>query len=125
MKIVRYFFVGFMAAAVDIGIFTVAVQGFGFDWFFVALFSFALATLANYLLSVRYVFESGVRFKKRAEMSLVFLVSGIALTINQSFLWLLIETADINEVLSKLIASVSVFLWNYAARSRFIFKALR
>ena len=125
MKIVRYFFVGFVAASVDIGIFTVAVKGFGFDWFFVALFSFALATLANYLLSVRYVFESGVRFKKRVEMSLVFLVSGIALTINQSFLWLLIERANINEVLSKLIASASVFLWNYAARSRFIFKALQ
>ena len=125
MKIVRYFFVGFVAASVDIGIFTVAVKGFGFDWFFVALFSFALATLANYLLSVRYVFESVVRFKKRVEMSLVFLVSGIALTINQSFLWLLIERANINEVLSKLIASASVFLWNYAARSRFIFKALQ
>lgn len=125
MKIFRYFFVGFVAASVDIGIFTIAVKGFGFDWFFVALFSFALATLANYLLSVRYVFESGVRFKKRAEMSLVFLVSGIGLTINQSFLWLLIETANINEVLSKLITSASVFLWNYAARSRFIFKTLQ
>jgi putative flippase GtrA len=125
MRIVRYFFVGGVAAAVDIGIFTVAVKGFGFDWFFVALVSFLLATAVNYLLSIRYVFKSGVRFKKQAEVSLVFLVSGIGLVINQSVLWLLIETAGIDEVLSKLMATGTVFLWNYMARSRFIFKALQ
>ena len=125
MKLVRYFFVGGAAAAVDIGIFTVAVKGFGLDWFFVALVSFLLATAVNYLLSIRYVFESGVRFKKQAEVSLVFLVSGIGLVINQSVLWLLIEPAGIDEVLSKLMATGTVFLWNYMARSRFIFKALQ
>jgi len=52
MKIVRYLFVGGVAAAIDIGIFSVAVKGFGFDWFFVALVSFLLATAVNYLLSI-------------------------------------------------------------------------
>jgi len=125
MRIVRYFFVGGVAATVDIGIFAVAVKGFGLGWFFVALFSFVLATAVNYLLSVRYVFESGVRFKKKAEVSLVFLVSGIGLFINQCVLWLLIEAAGIDEVLSKLLATGTVFLWNYAARSRYIFKELQ
>ena len=122
MKIVRYFFVGGAAAAVDIGIFTVALKVFGYSWFFVAILSFLLATAANYLLSIRYVFESGVRFKKQAEVSLVFLVSGVGLVLNQSVLWLLIETAGIDEVLSKLMATGVVFLSNYMARSRFIFK---
>ena len=125
MKIVRYFFVGSAATVVDIGIFTVAVKGFGFDWFFVALFSFVLATATNYLLSIRYVFKSGVRFKKQAEVSLVILVSGIGLVINQSVLWLLIEMAGIDEALSKLMATGTVFLWNYMVRSRFIFRALQ
>lgn len=116
---------GGLAAAVDIGIFTVAVKGFGFDWFLVALCSFTLATTVNYLLSIRYVFDSGVRFKKRAEVSLVFLISGIGLVLNQSVLWLLIETAGIDEVLSKLMATGTIFFWNYTARSRFIFKTMR
>jgi putative flippase GtrA len=125
MKIVRYFFVGGAAAAVDIGIFTVAVKGLQFDWFFVALFSFVLATAVNYVLSTRYVFESGVRFKKQAEISLVFLVSGIGLVINQSVLWLLIEVANLEEVLSKVMATGAVFAWNYTARSRYIFKSFQ
>ena len=114
---------GGLAATVDIGFFTVAVKGFGFNWFLVALCSFTLATVVNYLLSIRYVFESGIRFKKQAEVSLVFLVSGIGLVINQSVLWLLIESAGIDEVLSKLMATGTVFFWNYTARSRVIFKA--
>ena len=125
MKIFRYFFVGGVAAAVDIGIFAVAVKGFGLDWFFVALLSFMVATTINYKLSIRYVFESGVRFHKQAEVSLVFLVSGMGLVLNQSTLWLLIEMLDIDQVLSKLLATVAVFLCNYTARSRFIFKALQ
>lgn len=125
MKIARYFFVGGLAAAVDIGIFTVAVKVFEFDWFYVALFSFVLATALNYILSIRYVFESGVRFEKKVEVSLVFLVSGIGLVINQSVLWLQIEAAGIDEVLSKLLATGTVFLWNYMARSQFIFKVLQ
>lgn len=123
MRLVRYFFVGGLAAAVDIGIFTVAVKGFGFNWFLVALCSFMFATAVNYLLSIRYVFESGARFKKKAEVSLVFVVSGIGLVINQSVLWLLIETVDLDEVLSKLMATGTVFFWNYTARNHFIFKA--
>lgn len=125
MKIIRYFFVGGVAAAIDMGIFTAAVKGFGFDWFFVALFSFVLATAINYVLSIRYVFESGVRFKSQTEVPLVFLVSGIGLIINQSVLWLLIKTAGIDEVLSKIITTGTIFSWNYMARSRFIFKALQ
>lgn len=125
MKLVRYFFVGGAAGAVDIGVFTVAVKGLGFIWFFVTLISFALATLSNCVPSIRYVLEISVGFKKRAEVSLVFLVSGVVLVINQSVLWLLIETAGIDKALSKLIAAGTVFLFNYTALSRFIFKALQ
>lgn len=122
MKIVRYLFVGAAAATVDIGVFTFAVKGLQFDWFFVALFSFALATAVNYALSIRYVFESGIRFKKQAEVPLVFLVSAIGLVINQSVMWLLIETVGADEVFSKLVSTGFVFLWNYNARNRFVFR---
>lgn len=122
MKIVRYFFVGGAAAAIDIGIFAVAVKVLQLDWFFVALFSFVLATAVNYALSIRYVFESGVRFKKQAEVSLVFLVSGMGLFINQCVLWYLIEAVALDEVASKPIATGIVFLWNYTVRCRYIFK---
>lgn len=122
MKVLRYMAVGATAAAVDIGIFGIAVKMLKMDWFTVAVFSFLVATAVNYLLSIRYVFKSGVRFRQRSEIPLVFLVSGIGLSINQSVLWLLIESAELDEMVAKVLATSAVFLWNYTLRSRFIFK---
>lgn len=122
MKIVTYFLVGATAAAVDIGVFGVLVKVFDLPWFPVALFSFVLATAVNYVLSIRYVFESQVRFSRQHEISLVFFVSAVGLTFNQFFLWIFIEQWQIDEVISKIMASATVFFWNYLSRRTFIFR---
>jgi putative flippase GtrA len=122
LKIARYFLVGGLAALVDILLFAVLVKGFDFGWLGSAAFSFCVATLVNYVLSVRHVFESGVRFGKRHEMVLVFAVSAIGLLINQAVLGMLIEGGGIDVLLSKVAATGSVFFWNYGARRHFIFR---
>jgi len=123
MRVVRYFFVGAAAAIVDFSVFATLVTGFGLPWFPVALLSFALATAVNYLLSIRHVFQSGARFSRRTEITLVFLVSGIGMLINQSILWVLIEIVMINMLIAKVLATGVVFFWNYGIRHGFVFKA--
>lgn len=122
MKVVSYFFVGGTAAVVDIAVFGILVKYFALPWFPVAIFSFVLATAVNYVLSIRYVFESQVRFSRQHEVSLVFFVSAIGLIFNQLFLWVFIEHWQIDEVISKVMASGMVFFWNYLSRRTFIFK---
>ena len=121
MKIVRYFFVGAAAAAVDIGFFAILAKYFGLPWFPVSIFSFVLATLVNYVLSIKHVFSSGVRFARHHEVMLVFVVSAIALAVNQGVLWVLIENWSWNLIIAKIFATGVVFFWNYAARRNFIF----
>lgn len=89
MKIVRYFFVGAAAAAVDVGLFTIFAYWLHFNYLIVGACTFILATLVNYVLCVHYVFESGVRFTPRHEIAMVFLVSSIGLLVNQSVLLLM------------------------------------
>lgn len=120
---VRYFAVGGVSAAVDFCIFGLLVYGLGTPWFWAALMSFLLATTVNYILSVRHVFVSGVRFGKSYEILLVFLVSGIGLLINQIALFLGIELMDIYPLLAKVGATGAVFFWNFFARSKFIFNS--
>jgi len=122
MKLIRYFFVGGAAALVDFGIFAALARVAGLPWFPVALFSFAVATGVNYVLSVRHVFDSGIRFSRRNELMLVYLASGVGLGINQGMLWLGIESAHIDMLLAKLCATGTVFFWNYGVRRYFIFK---
>lgn len=122
MKVISYFFVGATAAIVDIAVFGVLVKFFHLPWFPVAIFSFVLATAVNYVLSIRFVFESQVRFSRQQEISLVFFVSAVGLVFNQFFLWVFIEQWHIDEVISKVMASGAVFFWNYLSRRTFIFR---
>jgi putative flippase GtrA len=123
MKFVRYFFVGGAAAALDFLVFALLTKVYHVDWFSSALASFTFATLFNYFLSIRLVFQSGARFsRKHHEVLMVFLVSLIGLGINQAVLWLCIERISVDPLIAKVIGTGVVFFWNYAARRHFVFK---
>jgi putative flippase GtrA len=124
-RIARYFAVGGVAACVDIGLFMLFAQGLGLAYLRVAAGSFIVATLVNYFLSVRFVFVSGARFRRRWEMVLVFVVSAIGLALNQLILAACVELAHFGLLLAKLFATGVVFFWNYAARRAFVFGATR
>ncbi len=121
MRIVRYFFVGGAAAIIDIILFSLFCVYFDWPWLSVSVGTFFFATLVNYFLSICFVFESGIRHKKHFELMGVFLVSSLALIINQVALYIAIEVLSLNLIFSKTIASGIVFFGNYFGRKKFIF----
>ena len=124
MKIIRYAAVGATAAVVDFVIFAGFAKLLGFNYLWVGAGGFMIATAINYFLSIRFVFESGVRFGPKKEISLVFLISFIGLCLNQVVLYLGISILGWEMLFVKLCATASVFFWNFGARSQFIFKPL-
>jgi len=125
VKIVRYFAVGAIAAGVDFVLFAIFVKQFGLHWFVAGLGSFVVATAVNYVLSIRHVFQSGVRFGRRQEILYVFLISGVGLTINQLTLYLCIELQGIDELVAKVFATGAAFMWNYLMRRYVVFAESR
>ncbi len=124
MKIFRYAGVGATAATVDFLIFAVFAKLLNFNYLAVGAVGFIIATTINYFLSVRFVFESGVRFGFRKEISLVFLISFVGLGVNQAVLYFGIGILGWEMLLVKLCATGSVFFLNFSVRSQFIFKPL-
>jgi putative flippase GtrA len=122
-RLARYFAVGGVAACVDIGLFVLFAGHFEMPYLRVAAATFVAATLVNYWLSVRFVFVSGLRFRRRWEIALVFLVSAIGLALNQAILALCVESAQVALLPAKVAATGAVFFWNYFARRRFVFGA--
>ena len=116
--------VGGIATCVDVGLFMLFAQGLGLPYLRVAACTFVVATAVNYILSVRIVFVSGLRFGRRQELALVFVVSGIGLALNQAILFAAVEWAGGPLLVSKLAATAIVFFWNYLARRHFVFGAL-
>jgi putative flippase GtrA len=122
MRLVRYFFVGGAAAALDISIFFFFAKVLSLNYLMVGAIGFLLATLLNYVLSIRHVFESGVRFGRRAEIFWVYLISIVGLSVNQMVLYTCVAMFKFELMLSKLLATIVVFFWNYAARRYFVFR---
>ena len=125
MRIVRYLVVGGTAALVDWILFYILAVQVGTNFLVAGCISFTIATIVNYFLSVAHVFESGARFQKHHEIVAVFIVSGIGLGINQAILFVLVQWISLQLMVSKISATGVVFLWNYFARSRYVFRPSR
>jgi len=63
MRILKYFLVGGVAATVDIGLFYYFASRLDWPWLPVSIASLIMATLVNYFISIKFVFESGLRYK--------------------------------------------------------------
>ena len=121
MKIIKYAFVGGVAAVVDISLFVIFAKILEFNYLFVGFVTFLLATLVNYVLSIRFVFQSGSKHSKRKEVLLVYTVSAVGLGLNLLVLFVSHEIFLIELTVSKLISTGIVFFWNYLGRKHFIF----
>lgn len=117
----KYLLVGGAAASLDIGIFSFFSGYCGWPWMPVSIASFILATLLNYFLSIQFVFESGAKYKRAQEILGVFIISTIALAVNQGILFVAIEIFQLNLILSKILATGTVFFWNFLGRKYFVF----
>jgi len=122
-KFIRYFIIGGIAALTNMAIFFIFAKILRFNYLAVGALAFIVATFVNYILSVKYVFKSGIRFSKQKELFWVYVVSIIGLIENEVILYLLASILHIEIMISQVIAVGAVFFWNYIARNSFVFRS--
>lgn len=131
IKIILYLFVGGTAALVEWGLFylffynLLAGLGLSVDSLTLAAtaLAFALSTLYHYFLGNILVFDSGSKYNKGKELSLVFLVSIMGLVFNLMFMYLFVGLLNWQPMLAKVITSCIVVVWNYLSRKKWIFRS--
>lgn len=124
-RIVRYLAAAVVGAATDLAVFAALVYLADIHYLWAGLGSFLVSTLANYLVSVRLVFQSGARFPRLLEIAVVYAVSATGLAWHQLILFLCVEEASIHVMLAKVLAIGIVFFWNYFIRRNFVFATPR
>lgn len=120
IRLAKYVLTGLIATAVDFGLFAFFVKTMHWPWFASASLSFFLSILAGHVMSIRFVFTSGARFRKHEEVFLILFISGVGLGINQFLLYFLVDMG-FDPLLAKAGASCLVITWNFVIRYRFIF----
>lgn len=131
IKVLLYLFVGGTAALLEWALFYILIQyllgGLGLGLTALTMtataMAFCLSTLYHYFLGNILVFDSGSRYDKGKELSLVFLVSIMGLGFNLLLMYAFVSLLGWEPMLSKVLTSCIVVVWNYLSRKKWIFRS--
>ena len=131
IKLVLYLFVGGTAALVEWALFyvfiTYVLNAFGLGLTELTMLAtslaFCLSTLYHYFLGNVLVFDSGSRYDRSKELSRVFLVSIMGLGFNLLLMYIFVTLLGWQPMLSKVLTSCIVVVWNYLSRKKWIFRS--
>ena len=121
IQLVKFGFVGVIAAAIDVGVLVLFTEVFGADVLISSGISFCVSVIANYILSMKFVFKSKGQSKLK-EFTVFVLVSVGGLCINQFIMWLGTEKFSFYYLAVKFAAMVIVPIYNFITRKVFLEK---
>jgi len=121
-KLYKYILVGGSAAIVDISFFLLLNKFLTTHYLVNASISFLIATLVNYILCVKFVFNSKQQYSTHTEILFIYLISAIGLFIHHTLLFSGFELLGLPMIIAKLFAMGIAFIWNFLSRKHIVFK---
>ena len=123
IQLFRSLFVGALAFVADALALLLAESLLKLHYLLAALLGFLLGVAVNYLLSSRFVFRAASSGKSRLVEVLVFLLlAAVGLGLTELILWLLTGFGGLHVLLSKIAATLVVFLWNFFGRKLILYR---
>ena len=112
----RYLFVGGFAAVVNIGSLYIFKETFKIYYLVANVLGFILGLIANYVLSKWLVFAKEDSMNEIAEFTIYVLIGVLGLGFDTFFVWLFTDKIGLYFMISKIVSTLLVFIWNFFAR---------
>lgn len=125
-KLARYLGVGVITTLVDWVIFYLLIRYLYIFYLLALALSYFTSTILSFSLNKRYTFRN--KFKKAHYQLLLFVaVAATGLALNEALVYSLVHflfgsNASFGLMASRIIATIIVFLWNFALNKRITFK---
>lgn len=116
LQFIRYFFVGGVAAVVNIGMLFIFTDVCHIYYLVSNIISFTLGLIVNYILSKLLVFQDKVSLSASKEFIIYAIIGVVGLGIDTLLMSTFTDTFNIYYMLSKIISTLLVFIWNFGAR---------
>lgn len=116
LQFIRYFFVGGVAAVVNIGMLFIFTDVCHIYYLVSNIISFTLGLIVNYILSKLLVFQDKVSLSASKEFIIYAIIGVVGLGIDTLLMSIFTDTFNIYYMLSKIISTLLVFIWNFGAR---------
>ena len=123
IQLVRYLVSGGTAFLVDAGLLALLTECFGREHLLLwTAIAFSAGLVITYLFSILWVFDKRNLKSRAAEMSVFALIGVSGLGLTELLMWLFADKAGIHYMIAKVITTVLVFFWNFAAKKLLLFR---
>lgn len=112
----RYVFVGGIAAVVNIGTLFIFTEIFKIYYLVANILGFIFGLTVNYILSKKLVFAKEVEMNKAIEFIIYSIIGVVGLGLDTLFIWIFTDKIGIFYMISKIISTGLVFIWNFSGR---------
>ena len=116
IQFAKYFGVAGIGYLVDFGSMIVAKEILHLHYLISATIGFILGLIVVYILSGRYVFGESKITSRKKEFLLFALIGVVGLGILNLLMWALTSGLHVNYLVSKILATIVVYAWNFFAR---------
>ena len=118
----RYFFVGGFAFVVDFALLYILTDKLKMFYLFSATIAFIVGIIVNFILSKLWIFQKKALVNKYLEFGIFGSVGIVGLGLNNLIMWFLTSKLGLYYLLSKLVATAIVYIWNFGARKYILYK---
>lgn len=119
-QIIKFGFVGGSAFLIDAGILFLLTDFLNIHYLISGTISFSVSVIYNYILSIFWVFDTNKSNKKPQEFIVFIVLSVIGFGINQLLMYLLVDLLTIYYMISKIITTIIVMVYNFITRKLFL-----
>ncbi|HHW68817.1 MAG TPA: GtrA family protein [Tenericutes bacterium] len=118
-QIIKFGIVGGIAFVIDYSLLFILTDFFKIHYLISSIISFVVSFIFNYILSIKWVFDVNKK-QTYKEIALFIGLSLIGLLINQIVLYITTDYLKVYYMISKIIATIIVMIWNFVTRKIFI-----
>ena len=119
LQFALYLFIGAIACIIDLSFFSLSAYVFRLPPLLATSLSFALATVANYLLCYKLIFVK--KSSHWHQLHRLFWVALVGLGLNTSIFAIFMKWVSLSAVATKVIVVPIVMIWNFWGRRKFVY----
>ncbi|MDI9356114.1 MAG: GtrA family protein [Chitinophagaceae bacterium] len=117
---VKYILTGISCTIVDMLILYLLTKYLSLYYITSAIFSFIVAVIMNYIMSIYWVFKIRIIENRTLELFYYIIISVVGLLISIGSIWFLTEYFDVHFMVSKFFSLFITFGWNFWIRKKFL-----
>lgn len=121
-QIFKFGIVGGICFLIDYIILFMCTDIFNIYYLISSIISFTISTVFNYILSVKWVFNVKRQNEKKKNFIIFVTFSVIGLILNQIIMWFGVEILSIYYMITKIISTIIVMVFNFITRKIFLEK---